>query len=214
MKSIGRRIIDITQPIAAGMDVWPGDPQTEIATESIGGAFVTQLSLSVHAATHVDAPRHRDSKRNGVESLNLDDLCGPAVVVRPTELSSDGTLIEELPPLPDSTRRILIDTGHYEKRRCGEAQFLEYPGLSLDLTQRLIGNGIRLIGTDAPSIERAIDLDGGDFSVHDSLFEAGVIILENLSLGHVDEGEYHLYCLPLLIPGADGAPARAVLLPH
>ena len=214
MKNGNKRIIDITQPIATGMEVWPGDPQTQIETESIDGAFVTKLCLSVHAATHVDAPRHRDFKKSGVESLDLEVLCGPAAVIRPTELSNNSTLIEKLSSVPVSTERVLINTGHYDSRQRGGAEFLNYPGLSLDLTENLIKNGIKLIGTDAPSIERSSDLDEGNFSVHDALFEADVIILENLNLGHVDEGEYDLYCLPLLIPGIDGAPARAVLLPR
>lgn len=211
MNSGGRRIIDITQPIAAGMDVWPGDPQTEIESEEVGGAVISKLSLSTHAATHVDAPRHRGVNKSGVESLDLEVLCGPAIVVRPTRLSNDGTLIEELPHSAFSTHRLLIDTGHYAARQHGEVEFLDYPGLSPELTERLISSGTSLIGTDAPSIERSSDLDAGNFEVHDALFDANVIILENLKLDHVAEGEYKLYCLPLLIPGADGSPARAVL---
>lgn len=212
MKNGGKKIIDITQPIAAGMDVWPGDPQTEIDSEEIGGAIVTTLKLSAHAATHVDAPRHRDASKSGVESLDLDILCGPAVLVRPTQLSNDGTLIEELPSPAFTAQRLLIDTGSYAARQRGEAAYLDYPGLTPELARNLITSGVRLIGTDAPSIERSKDLDAGSFEVHDALFEAGVIILENLKLDHVTEDEYELYCLPLLIPGADGAPARAVLL--
>ena len=39
----------------------------------------------------------------------------------------------------------------------------------------------------------------------------GVIIIEGLNLSDADPGPYEMYCLPLRIKGADGAPARVVL---
>ena len=38
-----------------------------------------------------------------------------------------------------------------------------------------------------------------------------MIILEGLDLRGVEPGDYDLFCLPLRIVGADGAPARALL---
>ena len=46
---------------------------------------------------------------------------------------------------------------------------------------------------------------------HVAFLGAGVVILEGLDLRDVEPGRYELICLPLLIPGADGAPARALL---
>jgi len=37
------------------------------------------------------------------------------------------------------------------------------------------------------------------------------VILEGLDLRAVAPGPYELICLPLLIPGSDGASARAIL---
>jgi kynurenine formamidase len=38
-----------------------------------------------------------------------------------------------------------------------------------------------------------------------------MIVIEALNLADVDPGVYEMYCLPLRIVGADGAPARVVL---
>jgi arylformamidase len=46
---------------------------------------------------------------------------------------------------------------------------------------------------------------------HVTLLTAGVAIVETLDLRRLKPGRYHLWCLPLLIPGADGAPARAIV---
>ena len=42
-------------------------------------------------------------------------------------------------------------------------------------------------------------------------FETGKRILEGLELSEVEPGEYDMTCLPLLIVGGDGAPARVIL---
>jgi arylformamidase len=39
-----------------------------------------------------------------------------------------------------------------------------------------------------------------------------VVVIEGLNLSQVSQGRYALYCLPLKIAGADGAPARAILI--
>jgi len=39
-------------------------------------------------------------------------------------------------------------------------------------------------------------------------------LLENLDLSTAPPGAYDLIALPLLVPGADGAPARVVLRPR
>jgi arylformamidase len=43
------------------------------------------------------------------------------------------------------------------------------------------------------------------------LLNAGVVIVEGLDLRRVQPGDYTLWCLPLKVVGADGAPCRAVL---
>jgi arylformamidase len=60
----------------------------------------------------------------------------------------------------------------------------------------------------------AIDyLSIGDEAAHRVFLSNGVVPLEGLDLRGVDGGHYRLYCLPLKIVGADGAPARVLLEP-
>ena len=72
----------------------------------------------------------------------------------------------------------------------------------------LVRRGIKLVGVDylsvAPFDEPA--------PTHRILLEAGVVLLEGLDLSAVPAGAYDLYCLPLKIIGAEGAPARAILI--
>ena len=72
----------------------------------------------------------------------------------------------------------------------------------------MVRRGVLLVGTDGLSIDSVGD---DALPAHHVLLRARVVILEGLDLSHAPPGRYHLIALPLLIPGADGAPARAVL---
>ena len=43
------------------------------------------------------------------------------------------------------------------------------------------------------------------------LLGGGTIVIEGLNLRDVEPGIYEMFCLPLRVVGADGAPARVVL---
>jgi arylformamidase len=89
-------------------------------------------------------------------------------------------------------------------------------GLSADGASWLVGQGIRLVGIDAPSIEAVAEAAGdaapAGHPVHEILLTAGIVILEGLVLTSIVPGRYELVCLPLKVVGGDGAPARAVLV--
>jgi arylformamidase len=42
----------------------------------------------------------------------------------------------------------------------------------------------------------------------------GIVAIEGLDLFAIEPGFYDLVCLPLKIAGADGAPARVILIEH
>ena len=53
--------------------------------------------------------------------------------------------------------------------------------------------------------------DASAASIYGSRASNGVVIIEGLNLSDAEPGVYEMYCLPLRIAGADGAPARVVL---
>jgi len=64
------------------------------------------------------------------------------------------------------------------------------------------------VGVDYLSVEK-FHMPG--HPAHHALLGAGVVIIEGLNLSDAEPGIYEMYCLPLRIDGADGAPARVVL---
>lgn len=65
-----------------------------------------------------------------------------------------------------------------------------------------------LVGIDYLSIEHH---ENPGSPVHHLLLEAGVLVAEGVHLLEIPPGEYEIFCLPLKIKGADGAPARILL---
>ena len=78
-------IHDITVTISPSLPVWPGDPAVNLPQpahlERGDICTVTRLDISVHTGTHLDAPAHFIRGGAGVETLDLNVLIGPALVV-------------------------------------------------------------------------------------------------------------------------------------
>ena len=80
--------------------------------------------------------------------------------------------------------------------------------LTPELIHALADRGVKLVGTDAPSVDA---FTSKDLPTHKACLERGVWILEGLNLQGVAPGVFELICLPLNLPDADASPVRAVL---
>jgi arylformamidase len=194
------RIHDVTVTTSPDMPVYPGDPEVHLtrALSIAAGdqANVSRLDFGVHTGTHVDAPLHFVEGGASVETLPLDVLVGPAVVVDSAELP-------DAVALPAGAERVLFKTRNSELWERDE--FVEdFVTVGLPLARRLAEGGVRLVGIDYLSV--------GDPAVHELLLGLGVVVVEGLDLRAVAAGDYELVCLPLKLLGADGAPARTILL--
>ncbi len=145
-----------------------------------------------------------------MEATPLNALIGPAYVVDATRVDSDldRVVLEKL-DIPPDVERLLFKTRNSDLWSLHEFS-PDFIGLTGDGAQHLLERGVRLVGADYLSIAPRSD----PAPTHVALLRAGVVILEGLDLRGVDPGRYDLICLPLLIEGADGAPARAVLTRH
>lgn len=164
------------------------------------------LTMCAHNGTHLDAPLHFVKDGAAIESISAETLCGPCRVVDAGDARwITQALVEAWAPRPGE--RLLLRTrnsalwGHSEFAR-------DAVGLDPGGARALRDAGVALIGIDYLSV--------GSFAkhgvvVHHILLGAGIPLLEGLDLREAPAGEYQLVAAPLLIPGADGAPARAFL---
>lgn len=205
-------IYDISLPIESGGLVYPGNPEIAITPQQQiskgAGANVSTLSFGSHTATHVDAPKHFFDDGIGVDGLSLDTLMGPAVVVAVSEqVMSVGEEELRRHELAGHTR-VLIKTRNSSFIRQREFH-RDYTYLAPDGAEYLVSLGVKLVGVDYLSVEQ---FHSGHHRTHRALLGRGVVIVEGLDLSVPAAGPYDLHVLPILIPGLDGAPARAVLI--
>jgi arylformamidase len=205
--------IDITVPLSDGMVNWPGDPPIKvfrIRDMGKGDEFnMTALSMSVHSATHLDAPSHFTKLKTGIDKMPLSAVVGNARVIE----IEDRDLIqpEELRPHRiKKGERILFKTRN-SKRRWDKKPFNEnFVHLSTDAAKHLVERQVQTIGVDYLSIG---GYEGNVSEVHHIILNARIWVIEGLDLSHIEPGNYELICLPIKIENCEGAPARALLRP-
>ena len=205
-------LYDISLTYTEDLPTWPGDPNIQLkqisSIENGEMANVTHLSMCAHSGTHVDAPDHFLGNGKTVERVPLELMVGPAAVV---EIRAEGTITTAdliSAQIPEGIKRILLKTTNSEYWAAGnmvfEEDFLAPDG---EAAKYLVELGVEVIGVDYLSVAPFTDPE----PTHRILLEAGVLIIEGLDLSGVKPGEYTLFCLPLKIGGADGAPARVLL---
>ena len=209
-----RRIYDISLPLSADLPLWPGDPAPVIERfskmEEGEGQNISRVEMCVHFGTHIDAPFHFVKDGSKVEDVPLDLLMGPAQVI---ELPQDCDVITadvlKDAGIADGITRVLFKTRNSQHWLNGDREFdKDFVALSVDGALYLMERGVRLVGIDYLSIASFY----APVPTHVALLKGGVVVVENLDLSAVVAGMYELICLPLNIKGAEGAPARVVLV--
>jgi arylformamidase len=206
-------IYDITLTITPTLPVWPGDAPVLLSQTSHlergDVCTITRLDISAHTGTHLDAPAHFIRGGATVESLALDSLIGPALVVDASGRGHVTADVLDALALPPGVERLLLRTDNSAIWQRGETAFHEdFVAIAPSGAAWLVERGVRLVGIDYLSVG---PFDNG-VPTHEILLGAGIIAVEGLDLSAIEPGEYQLVCLPIKIGGADGAPCRAILI--
>jgi arylformamidase len=204
------KLIDVSVPLDGNLPTYPGnapfhlEPTKRMAHG--GSSNLSTLHMSAHAGTHVDAPRHFFDDGPAVDALPLEMLMGRARVIE--VVSRRGIGPEELSATDLSEDvRVLIKTAN--SRWWGDAEFhQDYVGVTEAGAKHLVDRGIKVLGVDYLSVE---EFKKPGAPAHHVLLGGGTIVIEGLNLRDVEPGVYEMFCLPLRLVGADGAPARVVL---
>lgn len=208
------KIIDISVAITPRIPVWPGDDRVDLhrssKIEEGANANVSFFAASVHTGTHVDAPYHFLSNGKTIEELPLDALVGPVQVVQvPSNVTVINAEVLQGLKLEPVVERILFKTSNSKLWENPEAPFnTTFVGIDESGADYLVKRHIKLVGIDYLSISPYKK----SRPTHELLLGANVVIVEGLNLTGVSAGKYTLACLPLKLKGAEGAPARAVLI--
>jgi arylformamidase len=200
------RLIDVSLLVRPDMHFFDGDPRMTIdrvmSLADGGPANVSLLSCGVHTGTHVDAPLHFIDGAPGVHELDVEALCGPALVVdlRHVEQEIDAATLE--PVDFGGAQRILFATRNSYLWAL-PAFSADFVAIAPDAAQLLVERGVRLVGVDYLSV--------GSPETHRILLGASIVCVEGLDLNGVPAGAYDMFCGPVKLENADGAPARVLL---
>ena len=214
-----RRVVDLSVPLSASTQVYPGDPEPcaePVATIEADGFNLLSLRLGSQTGTHVDAPYHFREDGLRVDELDLSLFTGEGAVIDVTGLPPRARITwEAIAPSADRLRPgviALLHTGwpaHYRT-----PVYFDHPFLDADACRRLLDLGVRTFLLDFPNIDETPDAahPGEGFPAHRLVADAGGVVGENLrGFERIDFTPF-ISCLPLRLAGADGAPVRAVAL--
>jgi kynurenine formamidase len=220
----GPRIIDISVALDASTPKFssPDGLGKEFrvleASQAKGDAYTSSLlRLGAHTGTHVDSPGHFIAEAYaagaGVDRLDLYALNGPVLVVDISSARSNITaqLLAGL-QLPQGVERLIFKTDNTVKGLMHQTAFdSAYTGFTADGARWLADNmpSLRAVGIDYLSIATLEDI----VEAHIAILGSGIVAVEGLVLDAVQPGIYTMHALPLKIVGADGAPARVILMP-
>lgn len=199
--------IDITMPLYKNMPVWPGDTPFDyrlMATLTSDGANVGEITMSLHAGTHIDAPFHYDDFGKSIDALPLDLFIGPVLLIDVTGKEQiQKQHLEELSL--NGIERIFFKTKEtYDLYRFAPSYTTIHP----EAVTFLANKGIKVIGTDAPSVDAVEDTI---LQAHHACKNEGIYIIENLHLKDIVGGLYEFIGLPLAIQSGDASPIRAII---
>jgi arylformamidase len=204
------RIIDLSQAVDEDTPVYPGDGPVRVTILERTSMNLSRIDLSLHAGTHMDAPFHFIAGGATTDRVPLERCMEPARLIDLRGAPPGSTIgrgqIEKHRGSLREVRAAILHTG-WSAEWGGPRYFDDHPCLSEEAAQLLVECGVRLVGVDMPSVDRA------PYPAHRVLLGAGVLIVENLTnLDAVGAGVFQFVALPLKLAGRDGSPVRAVAI--
>lgn len=211
------KLVDLSHPLEHGQLNFPFDPKISVivhnTVESIG-YNITELSLSTHQGTHLDAPYHFYNDGRTLDQMTLGQFFGPASLI---DLAPGGSLDPGTPLTVDmfsaheekftEGAKVIYRTGW--DRMFGSPEFFtDFPTLTLEAARWMADRRIGLIGMDTPT-------PSTDWKeCHLILLHPDVemVIVEGLTRLEALPESFTFIGFPMNITGRDGSPIRAVAL--
>ena len=213
------RIVDLSRPLVPSEEQHPwvryetqidsivNDPDT--APLSGRWYVVTQIGMSGHAGTHVEAPLHAVKNGAAVGEVPVEQFFGEATVLDLSDVPwSMRPRLEEAASQAGGIRAgdiVFIYFG-WDRRAVTEGGGPPYP--TPDALQWLVDSGIKLLGIDSPGLE----IPGSrELINHHILFDRGIPLIESLAhLEDLRENRVYVFAQPLPVLGTDAIPLRVL----
>lgn len=207
------KTFDLSHRVENGMTFFPGDPQPRIKLADAASApwRVSELHLGTHTGTHIDAASHFFPEGKTIDQYPVERFVLPGLVVVALDLHDDQSigvelLANALSLLPKGGG-VIIRTDW--DRFWGTERYMRHPYLTSEAAEGLVAAGAGLVGIDVLNVDSTVQ---ETIHAHETLLGNDILIVENLTrLVQLRLDTIYLFSfLPLLLPGLDGSPVRAV----
>lgn len=211
-------IVDLTLTISEGMQTFPTHWHpfveiTQLGRHGIENRETRKLVMGTHTGTHVDAPRHFIPGGITIDQVNLNQLCGEAVLVNLSayERGHEITTAELERGLGGQWAERVVLRFDWSDQIGTMAYYSDHPFLSEEAAEWLVDRGCKSLAMDTPMPDNPKNGWGcpKDSPDHKILLGHGVLLVEYLtSLRNIKAKRFQLVVAPLKIREGDGAPAR------
>lgn len=217
----GRRLVDLSHTIRAGMVTYPGLPgpviephlsrADSVAHYAAGTSFaIDTITMVGNTGTYLDSPFHRYAEGIDLAGLDLAVMADlPAEVLHVQDSSRRDVPAATFHDRDVRGAAVLIHTGW--DRHFGTTQYgQDAPFLSAAGAQYLVEAGAALVGIDSVNIDDTSAAAGGSRPAHSALLAAGIPIVEHLTnLGAVPPRGARFTAVPPRVAGFGTFPVRA-----
>jgi len=207
------KVIDLTHTINENMPVYPGTerPRLTVANTYEKDLFKeTLITMFSHTGTHIDPPAHIIEGAATLDSFEVAQFVGKALVIDCREVEN-GEITRELIEShkgADGVDFLLFNTG-WDKKWGTDEYFIGFPCLTMEAVHYVIKGEYKGIGFDTISLDPVAELTRHRYL----FFENSIINIENLKdLDRCGKEPFTLACLPIKTRDSDGAPCRAIAI--
>jgi arylformamidase len=206
------KLIDLSLGIYHGAPTFTYDPKCAVIVHNTIDAIgynITQISMSTHQGTHLDAPYHFFDTGITVDELSLESFAGKALKIDMRHKNPKEPLaVEDFLPYEKKIAkgsRIIFQTG-WDRIFPEKSYFTDFPYLSVELAKWFVKKEIIMLGMDIPTPNPADWME-----VHKLLLGNGIVIVEGLAgLDKLSQDEFFFIAAPLKLLHRDGSPVRAI----
>ncbi|MET0974917.1 MAG: cyclase family protein [Leifsonia sp.] len=223
--SAGRRLVDLSHTVSAGLVTYPGLPAPTIVPHltredsrqkyAPGTEFALDVITMVgNTGTYLDSPFHRYADGADLAGLELDTLVG---------LRAEVFHLDDLPYAASAESRGIRAAMFFDRDLAGTAVLLHTgwdrhfgtpayatgsPFLTEEGARHLVDQRVALVGIDSLNIDDTES--GGERPAHSLLLEAGIHVVEHLTrLGDVPARGARFTAVPPKVAGFGTFPVRA-----
>ncbi|CAG5006279.1 Kynurenine formamidase [Dyadobacter sp. CECT 9275] len=203
------KLVDLSHPMEHGQQTFPSDPKLSIVSHGTVRTLkynISQIVMSSHQGTHLDAMYHFLEDGKTLDQMPLDWFYGTAHILRLPKGAREEIVVEDFLPYENLLvpgAKIIYETGWF--KHFGEDNFFDdFPSLTQEASTYLAGRDIRMLGMDTPTPSRDW------YEVHHILLGKEIVIVESLTNLDQVPDEFTFMGFPLNLKGRDGSPIRAV----